>query len=143
MVVLMTAACIVQPVRVQGIAMEPALRDGDRIFIERNPEKLDRGDIIIFYYPADQTKSFIKRIVGLPNETVEVREGKVMINGRIIEEPYIDAKFNKSWRNTAEIKLGEDSYYVLGDNRDNSSDSRIWGPVQRKLVYGKYTMKYF
>ena len=122
--------------------MLPALKDGDRIFIERNPRNLQRGDIVIFLFPVDQTRSYIKRIVGLPNETVEIREGKVLINGRVLEEPYIDPKLNLSMRSAEEIKLPEDGYYVMGDNRDNSADSRYWGPVQRKLIYGKYMTKY-
>ena len=132
----------VLPVKVEGTAMVPALQDGDRIIIERNPSKLERGDIVIFYFPLDQRKSYLKRIVGLPNETVDIREGKVFINGRLLEEPYVDPKLNLSMRNLPEIKLPEDAYFVIGDNRDNSADSRIWGPLQKKFIYGKYMTKY-
>lgn len=123
--------------------MAPALKDGDRILIQRNPDQLQRGDIVLFYFPLDQRKSYIKRIVALPNETVEIREGKVLINGRFLEEPYVDPKLNLSMRSLQEIKLSEDSYFVVGDNRDSSADSRIWGPLQRKFIYGKYMRKYF
>lgn len=123
--------------------MIPALKDGDRIFIERNPGKLERGDIVVFYFPLDQRKSYIKRIVGLPNETVDIREGKVFINGKPLEEPYVDPKLNLSMPSLPEIKLPADAYFVIGDNRDNSADSRIWGPLQKKLIYGKYMTKYW
>ena len=123
--------------------MEPALKDGDRIIIDRGFEKLERGDIVVFYFPLDQSKSYIKRIIALPNETVEIRDGVVILNGKTFDEPYLDAKTNQSKRSLMELKVPEDAYFVIGDNRDNSSDSRLWGPVQRKLIYGKYVKKYF
>ena len=145
-ILLLLAACAavspVLPVKVEGQAMRPALNHGDRIIIERNPEKLERGDIVIFLYPKDPVKSYIKRIVGLPNETVDIREGKVSINGQPLAEPYIDPELDQSQRDLAAIKLDADSYFVIGDNRDNSSDSRFWGPLKRKFIYGKYLRKY-
>lgn len=133
----------VLPVKVEGEAMAPALKHGDKIIIQRDPDKLERGDIVIFLYPEDPVKSYIKRIVGLPNETVEIQEGQVLINGQPLLEPYIDPQLAQSHRSSQPITLPADSYYVLGDNRDNSTDSRIWGPLQRKFVYGKYIRKYF
>lgn len=132
-----------QPVKVEGTAMLPTLRDGDRIFIDRNFDKLQRGDIVIFYYPEDPRRSYIKRIIGLPNEAVDIREGKVFVNGTPLDEPYIDPRLNLSHRSLEERKLTAEQYYVIGDNRDNSSDSRIWGPLDRKFIYGKYVRKYF
>ena len=129
--------------KVLGDTMAPTLNDGDRIIIDRNPEKLERGDIVIFLYPDDPVRSYLKRIVGLPNETVEIREGTVFINGKPLVEPYIDPRLDQDRRSSAEIRLDADSYYVVGDNRDNSSDSRIWGPLHRKFIYGKYTRKYY
>ena len=143
---LLTACALISPVlpvKVEGEAMRPALNDGDRILIERNPDKLERGDIVLFLYPDAPVKSYIKRIVGLPNETVDIREGKVFINGQPLAEPYIDPKLDQSQRSLAAIKLDADSYFVIGDNRDNSSDSRFWGPLQKKFIYGKYTRKYY
>jgi signal peptidase I len=143
---LLAAACsavVPQPVKVEGVAMLPALRDGDLVIIDRNFDKLERGDIVVFYFPMDQRKSYLKRIIGLPNEAVEVREGKVFINGTLINEPYIDPKLDVSHRSVEETKLTADQYYVMGDNRDSSSDSRIWGPLDRKLIYGKYVKKYY
>ena len=134
-----------QPVKVEGTAMLPGLKDGDRIVIDRRFNKLDRGDIVVFYPPFDETKSksYLKRIIGVPGDTVEVREGKVFVNDQLIDEPYIDAKYNLSGRSMQSIKLDPDYYFVMGDNRDNSSDSRIWGPLKKELIYGKYTSKYY
>lgn len=144
---LFAASCMyaagVQPVRVEGTAMLPALNDGDRILLDRRFEKLQRGDIVIFYFPLDQSRSYIKRIIGLPGETVEIRDGQVFIDGNAIQEPYVDSKYNQSARSLTAIKLSPDNYFVMGDNRDNSSDSRIWGSVQKELIYGKYTGKYY
>ena len=122
--------------------MEPALKDGDRITIDRKFEKLERGDIVVFLHPHDRVKNYISRIIGLPNDTVEIRDGRIVINGTPLDgEPYVDPKNNQSARSLREIKLPEDAYFVMGDNRDNSSDSRLWGPVQRKFIYGKYVKK--
>lgn len=131
------------PIKVVGTAMAPALNDGDRIVIERNPQKLERGDIVVFYVPFDPDFSSIKRIIGLPYDTVEVREGKILVNGQALDEPYIDPKLDLMKRSSKPVTLAEDRYYVVGDNRDNSSDSRIWGPLDRKLIYGKYLKKYY
>jgi signal peptidase I len=144
---LLVAACTsvvpVQPIKVIGSAMLPALHDGDRIVVERNPQKLERGDIVVFLFPDDQTKSYIKRIVGLPNEEVEIREGVILVNRTALNEPYVDPRLNLTARSMQPLTLDANSYFVVGDNRDNSSDSRIWGPLKRELIYGKYLKKYF
>lgn len=138
---LFVAACAsvagVEPIRVQGDAMLPALRDGEMILLDRDIEKLQRGDIVIFYYPQDPSASYIKRIVGLPGETIEFRDGEVLINGNVFQEPYVEERFNQSKRSLAPLQLEADNYFVVGDNRDNSADSRIWGPLHRKFIYGK------
>jgi len=133
----------VQPVKVEGIAMKPSLNDGDRIFFNRSFEKLERGDIVLFHYPFDQSKSYIKRIIGLPDERVEIREGKVLVNGKDLEEAYVDPRNNQSLRSQKEIVVPPDSFYVMGDNRDNSNDSRFWGALPRKFIYGKFVSKYY
>ena len=146
LLVLTSAGCWfarVQPVKVVGDTMMPALNDGDLIIIDRNPAKLERGDIVIFLYPNDPVKSYLKRIVALPNETIDIREGKVFINGLPLTEPYVNPELDQSHRDMAPVTLAADSYFVIGDNRDNSSDSRIWGPLRRKFIYGKYTRKYY
>src|SRR5437660_5162763 len=132
-----------QPVKVQGIAMEPALKDGDRILVDKNTDKLKRGDIVVFYFPLDRSKSYIKRVVALPGETVEIRDGKVLINGTNLDEPYVAPENNRVMSNREVIKVLENSFYVLGDNRDNSSDSRTWGMLQRRFIYGRFVSKYY
>lgn len=123
--------------------MEPALKDGDRIFIDRNIDKLQRGDIVAFHYPIDPTKSYLKRIVGLPGEVVEIRDGKVLVNGTALDEPYVTPANNRALPGRKEIRLPNDTYYVVGDNRDNSNDSRMWGPLEHKFIYGKFIRKYY
>ncbi|HJP95751.1 MAG TPA: signal peptidase I [Candidatus Saccharimonadales bacterium] len=141
---------VAQPVRVEGAAMSPTLNNGDRIFISKRVDPLQRGDIVVFYYPKDTTKSFIKRVVGLPGERIDIdSEGNVMINGQALKESYVQPERNQTakarWNSVpAEWKqLGEDSYFILGDNRDASNDSRSYGPVSKKLIYGKYLMRYW
>ena len=123
--------------------MEPALKDGDRLFIDRAVDKLNRGDIVVFHYPFDPSKSYLKRVVGLPGETIEIRDGRVLINGTGLDEPYVAAANNRVMSGRKVIRIPDDSYYVVGDNRDNSNDSRMWGPLQRKFIYGKFVTKYY
>ena len=117
------------------------LKHGDRIFISRNLGRIERGEIVIFYYPFDESKSYIKRVVGLPNDRVEIREGQVFVNAEEVREPYVDSKNNQAQRSSTEITVPGNSYYVLGDNRYNSNDSRTWGPLQRNFIYGKFASK--
>lgn len=135
-------ACSFQPVSVEGTAMLPSFSNGDKIFIDKNFGNLNRGDVITFLYPKDKSKWYFKRVIGLRGENVEIREGKVFINNQIIDEPYIDDSFNQSKANFSPRIVPENQYYVLGDNRDNSSDSRYWGTVGRELIKGKYYMTY-
>jgi signal peptidase I len=136
------SACSSKPVRVDGIAMKPNFNDGDRILIEKNPGKLHRGDLITFLYPKDTSKWYFKRIIGLPGETVEIREGKVYINEQLLDEPYVDETYNQSKGSFPPRKIPDDQYFVMGDNRDNSSDSRYWGTVGKELITGKYYATY-
>jgi signal peptidase I len=134
--------CSPQPLRVEGMAMSPALNDGDRIMIDKNIGELKRGDIISFLYPKDKSKRFVKRIIGLPAEKVEIREGKIYINGEVLDEPYIDQQHNQYKSSFPPRLISENQYFVMGDNRDNSSDSRYWGTVSKDLITGKYLFKY-
>ena len=104
---------------------------------------MSRGDIIVFWPPHDPSKSYIKRIIGLPGETVEVREGRIRINGRELDEPYLDPQLNLSHMNQQAVVVKEHYYFVMGDNRDNSSDSRFWGLVPEKYIYGKALFRYW
>src|SRR5712691_10645218 len=143
---LMIAALVViftvQPVKVEGISMLPRLHDCERIFVNkliyydeyRWAPKIERGDIVVFWFPDDPPKSYIKRVIGLPGERVEIREGQVRINGSLLEEKYLDPKENLSTRSLAPVDVRLNYYFVMGDNRDNSSDSRSWGLVPKKYI---------
>jgi signal peptidase I len=138
---------VVQPVKVEGTSMLPRLHDGERIFVNKliyyGLPKLTRGDIVVFWPPHDPSKSYIKRIIGLPGETVEVRDGRIRINGRDLEEPYLDPQLNVAHMNQQPVVVKEHYYFVMGDNRDNSSDSRFWGLVPEKYIYGKALFRYW
>src|SRR5687768_1643547 len=123
----LTFAYVIRPVAYQGSSMLPAINDGDRMFIQLSFWKPERGDIVAFHYPLDPSKIYIKRIVGMPGEVVEIRDGQVRINGNTVEESYVDPRLNSYVPNTGSIQIAERHYYILGDNRDNSSDSRAWG----------------
>lgn len=135
-------ACSPLPVMIEGTAMLPGFKNGDRVLMDKNLGELKRGEVIIFLYPKDTSKSYIKRIIALPNETVEIKDGKVLINGQILDEPYLDQSYNQSFASFPSRKIAENNYFVLGDNRDNSSDSRYWGSVSKDLIKAKYYTTY-
>jgi signal peptidase I len=168
---------IVQPVKVEGTSMEPNLHDGERIFVNKlvyyGLPTLQRGDIVVFWYPDNPSKSYIKRVIGLPGETVVLCNGKVFINGTPLDETYIDPKRNvtlsnpnyqaippeapqlgkaffkycdnaaSGTTNTPPPAVPNHYYFVMGDNRDASSDSRSWGLVPEKYIYGKALFRYW
>ena len=136
------AGCLLQPVQHEGTSMKPAIGNGDRIFVNRIIGELKRGDIVVFQFPEDKSKSFVKRIIGLPNEKIEIRSGKVFINNQSLEEPYIDSKYNQVSRDSIEFRIPDGHYFVLGDNRNNSYDSRSWGTLPKELIYGVYYTTY-
>lgn len=136
------SACSSQPILVEGTAMLPNFKNGDKILIDKNLGELKRGDVITFLYPKDRTKSYFKRIIGFPGETIEIRAGKVFINGQVLEEPYLDEKYNNAKQTFQPKVIAENNYFVMGDNRDNSSDSRYWGTVDKELIKGKYYLTY-
>ena len=136
---------VYQPVKVEGGSMEPGLQDQERIFINKLAYRLgdiERGDIIVFHYPRDPRKSFIKRVIGLPGDRVRVFDGHVYLNGHLMQEPYVPEEFLDS-RAYPEVKVPPDSYYVLGDHRSMSNDSRDIGPVARSYIYGKAVFSYW
>ncbi|NOT62340.1 MAG: signal peptidase I [Acidobacteria bacterium] len=132
---------VVQPIRIEGKGMSPTLNAGDKVFLWKQFGELQRGDIVGHLYPLDTTKSYVKRIVGMPGETVEVRDGRVFINDKMLDEPYMQADY-RSVDTVEPTVVPANQYYVMGDNRPNSSDSRIWGTVARELVYGKFWYRY-
>jgi len=132
--------------------MLPQLHDGERLLVNKlvyykfkniSWGHLERGDIVVFWYPSDPDKSYVKRIIGLPGETVEVRSGKVFIDGKELNEPYLDTIHNQNLRDNVVKVVDQHYYFVMGDNRDNSSDSRVWGLVPEKYIYGKAFFRYW
>lgn len=138
---LIFAACVA-PVRFEGTSMMPTIKDGDRLFIDTNFGELARGDIVMHRFPPNPAKFYIKRIVGLPGERIEIRNGAVSINGSRIDESYVDPQLNSGKHSDVDLIIEPGHYFVLGDNRDNSSDSRSWGAVERSLIVGKYRLTY-
>jgi signal peptidase I len=144
---------VVQPVKVEGTSMQPRLENDERIFVnkfEYNFEAIQRGDIIVFWYPEDPTKSFIKRVIGLPGESIDMdANGHITINGQVIPEPYLAPQRNLAararWNQVrSDFKYVKPHYYfVMGDNRDASNDSRSWGLVPEKYIYGKAMFRYW
>ncbi len=134
-----------QPVRVEGTSMLPMLEDQDRLFINKlafRVGEIHRGDVVVFLYPRDQAKSYIKRVIGLPGDQVRIDHGQVLVNGRILAEPYVPARFTDE-RSEPERIIPKGEYFVMGDHRSISSDSRDFGPVERKLIYGKAAFVYW
>lgn len=134
-----------QPVKVEGTSMSPLLDDQDRIFINKfvyRFEPIQRGDVVVFWYPMDRAKSFIKRVVALPGETVEILRGRVYVGGRRLEEPYVPAQFADA-SSYGPLRIPPGHYFVLGDHRNSSNDSRVFGPVSEGFIYGKAVFSYW
>ncbi|HEX9961624.1 MAG TPA: signal peptidase I [Pyrinomonadaceae bacterium] len=143
---------VAQPVVVEGTSMLPELHDGERLLVNKlvyykigsvSWGHIERGDIVVFWYPKEPDKSYVKRVIGLPGETVEVRNGVVYINDEEMREPYLSSEHNQALGSFQRKKVDEHYYFVMGDNRDNSSDSRYWGLVPEKYVYGKAFFRYW
>src|SRR5579863_9165680 len=134
-----------QPVKVEGTSMAPLLSDQERIFINKfvyRFEPIHRGDVVVFWYPLDRSQSFIKRVIGLPGQTLEIREGELYVDGKHIAESYVPPKYFDD-SSYGPIKIPADEYFVMGDHRDSSNDSRIFGPVPQKYIYGKAVFAYW
>lgn len=136
-----------QPVKVEGTSMMPSLEDQERVFINKflyrfRLGEVERGDTVVFWFPGDPSKSYIKRIVGLPGDRVEIRSGRVLVNGRMLDEPYVPEEY-RDRVTVGPVVVPEDHYYVLGDHRSSSNDSRNWGPVPRAAIYGKAVFAYW
>jgi signal peptidase I len=166
-VVFMLLQTTVRNFKVDGSSMDPTLEHGQYLLVNRllyqriDLDRLSkivpfwqardqssryairapkRGEIIVFQFPRDPSKDFVKRVVGLPGEVIEMKDGRVIVDGVVLEEPYLTAK-DRSDKD--QVKLGEDEYYVLGDNRTHSNDSRSWGPVPEANLRGKVWMVYW
>ena len=134
-----------QPVKVEGNSMMPLLDDQERIFVNifvYRLEPIERGDIIVFRYPYDPSKKFIKRVIGVAGDRVRIDGGQVYVNGNPIAEDYVAPAYADSQSNP-EITVPRNSYFVLGDNRNMSKDSREFGPVSVSFIYGKAVFGYW
>jgi len=134
-----------QPVRVEGTSMLPRLEDRDRLFINKfvyHVSAVQRGDVVVFRYPRDPEKSYIKRIIALPGDHVRIDQGHVWVNGKRLVEDYVPKEFSDT-RSMEEMVLPAGDYWVMGDHRSISWDSRDFGPVERGLIYGKAAFVYW
>lgn len=137
---------VYQPVKVEGTSMMPALEDQERIFINkfvyRLSGEISRGDMVVFWFPHDTSKSYIKRVIGLPGDSIRIVEGEVYVNNEQLEEPYVPGTF-RDRQTLTERKVPEGEYFVMGDHRTSSNDSRSWGTVPRPYIYGKAVFVYW
>ena len=134
-----------QPVKAEGTSMWPQLDDQERIFINKfvyRLEPIERGDIVVFHYPRDPSKSYIKRVIGVAGDRVSIADGTVIVNGHELKEPYVPLDYSDT-RSMHEITVPPDSYFVLGDHRSMSNDSREFGTVARRFIYGKAVFVYW
>lgn len=128
---------------VQGGSMEPSIVTGERIIVNLlvyNFNTPHRGDVIVFRNPRDEAKDYIKRVIGLPGETVSIKEGQTFINGKKLAEPYVT---HKDYGDHKALTLGAGQLFVMGDNRSNSEDSRRWGALPLRLVRGKASLVFW
>ncbi len=129
-------------VRVEGSSMEPSFHDGEFVIVSRLDYRFgspDYGDVVVFHYPGNPEEEYIKRVVGLSGDNVRIADGTVYVNGQVLEEPYIQADpvYSGEW------DVSEDHIFVLGDNRNNSSDSHSWGPLPMENVIGRAVFVYW
>lgn len=153
LIAILIVVFVVQPVRVEGQSMMPRLHDQDRIFVNKfiyplrewmgDKEPIKRGDIVVLLYPLDPSKSYIKRVVGLPGEEINIEDGKLYINGQLVEEPYLDPGYTDNNSLATPKRIPDHHYFVMGDHRRNSSDSRYWDFVPEKYIYGKAIFRYY
>jgi len=139
-----------QPFVVSGASMDPNFHNADYLIIDELSYRLrepERQEVIVFKYPNNPALKYIKRVIGLPGEKVEIVNGQVFITSGNktfqLEEPYLSEETKQTWinNNNFSVELGQNEYFVMGDNRNFSSDSRIWGPVPRKNIVGKVFIK--
>ena len=125
--------------------MQPRLVDQERIFVNRfiyRFSDIHRGDVVVFWYPRDKSKSFIKRVVAVPGDEIEIRYGSVCVNGQKVDEPYLKSEY-RDHDSYPRVVVRPGQYFVLGDHRNSSNDSRNWGFVPRELIYGKAVFSYW
>ena len=144
LLIFLSIRIVIQNFRIEGYSMQPNLQQGQYLIVNKAVYRWlhppERGDIVVFHYPRAPDRDFIKRVIGLPGEVIEIRDGTIYINGVPLDEPYIQGPTRG---NMAPRTLGPDEYFVLGDNRDNSSDSRSWGPLPKDKIIGKAWLSYW
>jgi signal peptidase I len=138
---------IYQPVKVEGTSMEPTLENQERIFINKFTYRfglgdISRGDTVVFWYPLEPSKSYIKRVIGIPGDRIRIEDGQVYVNGQKQIEEYVPDQYRDHISREEEL-VPSGRYFVLGDHRSSSSDSRTWGYVPRELIYGKAVFVYW
>jgi signal peptidase I len=136
---------VAQAFRVQGTSMLPLLEDGERIIVNKFVYRfhaIERGDVVVFWYPRDPAVSFIKRVIGLPGDTVEIRTGQLYVNGQLVREEYLAPRFRDD-DSMPPTKVEKGYYFVLGDHRNSSNDSRSWGEVPEKYIYGRAVYRFW
>ncbi|MDP2598465.1 MAG: signal peptidase I [Candidatus Liptonbacteria bacterium] len=137
------------PRKINGLSMFPAIENDDRIFIctlACSNRPLQRGDIVVIKPPhQDDGREFVKRIVGLPGEMIEIKNGRAIVNGSQLAEPYayFDFPYGRDWRDAIPLRLGDGKYFVMGDNRNNSNDSRVFGAIEGKDIRGVVAVFYW
>jgi signal peptidase I len=134
-----------QPVKVEGTSMLPGLEDQERIFVNKfvyRWEPIQRGDIVVFRYPRDPSKSYIKRVIGVAGDRVRIDSGRIRVNGEALDEDYVPTEYADA-RSYPEITVPAHSFFVLGDHRTMSNDSRDFGPVNERFIYGKAVFGYW
>jgi signal peptidase I len=136
---------VAQAFRVQGTSMQPLLEDGERIIVNKFVYRfhpIERGDVVVFWYPRDPSVSFIKRIVALPGDSVELRGGVLHVNGTPVREDYVSRSFRDD-DDFAPVEVRKGYYFVLGDHRSSSNDSRAWGEVPERYIYGRAFFRFW
>jgi signal peptidase I len=134
-----------QPVKVEGTSMMPGLQDQERIFVNKfvyRWEPIQRGDIVVFRYPRDTSKSYIKRVIGIAGDRIRIEDGQVYVNGEALAEDYVPSDYADA-RSLDEKVVPKDSFFVLGDHRSMSNDSRDFGFVNDRYIYGKAVFGYW
>jgi signal peptidase I len=149
MISLATSAFIIiflyQPVKVEGTSMMPSLEDQERIFVNKfvyRLEPIERGDIVVFKYPRDPSKSYIKRVIGMAGDRIRIDGGQVYVNDEALDETYVPPEYTDA-RSYEDRVVPPHSFFVLGDHRSMSNDSRDFGPVDQSFIYGKAVFGYW
>jgi len=136
---------IYQPVKVEGTSMMPSLADHERIFVNKfvyRLEPIERGDIVVFRYPRDPSQSYIKRVIGVAGDRIHIDGGQVYVNDQPLDEDYVPPAYTDV-QSLQEMVVPAQSYFVLGDHRNMSRDSRDFGPVNQSYIYGKAVFGYW